>query len=176
MESGQRDPSANPTYGDGPGEEGAAVRSSAAGARTGARAHRRNRFPVAPLVAALVVGLVAGGLAVAAFGPSRADGDPFSGMIDEDGYQAVILANDKVYFGRIEDVGGGFFRLEDAFFLRERRESDDAAPVRALLPVSRELHAPENRMLIRKDHVVLVENLTDDSPVLEEIRRQKRGD
>jgi len=124
-----------------------------------------------PLLA-LVVGLILGAIGMTAFGSSD-DDDPFAGRIDEARYQAVILSNDKVYFGRIRDVSSTFFALDDAFFLRETREDENAQPQRALLPVNAELHAPENRMLIRKDEVVLVENLAEDSPVMTEIKRQK---
>ena len=126
-----------------------------------------------PLIA-LVIGVVLGVVAMMALGSADdTDDNPFAGRIDEDRYQAVILSNDKVYFGRISDASSTFFALDDAFFLRETREDENAQPQRALLPVNAELHAPENRMLIRKDEVVLVENLAEDSPVLTEIQRQK---
>lgn len=132
---------------------------------------------LAPVLAALLAGLLVGGLATAAFLGSQDDdgsgGDEFAGAIDESRYQAVILSNDKVYFGQIESISDDFFRLESAFFLRETREDAEAEPVRALLPVNREIHAPDNTMLIRKDEVVLVENLAKDSPILTEIKRQK---
>ena len=132
---------------------------------------------IAPVLAALLAGLLLGGLATAAFLSSQeADddgGDEFAGAIDPRRYQAVILSNDKVYFGQLESISDDFFRLESAFFLRETREDPEAEPVRALLPVNREIHAPENTMLIRKDEVVLVENLAADSPILTEIKRQK---
>ena len=131
---------------------------------------------LAPVIAALLAGLLLGGLAAAAF-LAQGDGDDgdeaFAGLIDESRYQAVILSNDKVYFGKLESVGDDFFRLESAFFLRETRDDADAEPVRALLPVNREIHAPDNTMLIRKDEVVLIENLAKDSPILTEIKRQK---
>jgi hypothetical protein len=97
------------------------------------------------------------------------------GTIDRSSYQAVILTNDKVYFGRLSSANDAFFRLDDAFFLTESRVDSGAEPVRSLQPVNRELHAPEDRMLIRKDEVVLVENLAKDSPVLAEIKRQTRN-
>lgn len=130
---------------------------------------------IAPVLAALLAGLLLGGLATAAYLGSQDDdgGDEFAGAIDETRYQAVILSNDKVYFGQLESVSDDFFRLESAFFLRETREDAEAEPVRALLPVNREIHAPDNTMLIRKDEVVLVENLAKDSPILTEIKRQK---
>jgi hypothetical protein len=132
---------------------------------------------LAPILLALLVGLLLGGLASAAFlGGGDDDGDDgsaFAAAIDDTRYQAVILSNDKVYFGKLESISEDFFRLDSAFFLRETRDDADAEPVRALLPVNREIHAPDNTMLIRKDEVVLVENLAKDSPILTEIKRQK---
>lgn len=141
----------------------------------GPPAHREQRKGalLLPVLGALLAGLLLGGLGASLL--TRADdGDPFGGGVDTTRYQAVILSNDKVYFGRLSSVSSEFYRLNDAFFLRETRDSAEAEPVRALLPVNREIHAPENSMLIRKEEVVLVENLDKDSPILTEIRRQKR--
>ncbi|HEX4978537.1 MAG TPA: hypothetical protein VFV35_00595 [Acidimicrobiales bacterium] len=133
---------------------------------------RRGGASTGLVVLALLAGLVVGALGAMLLDDSD-DGDPFAGRIDDDRYQAVILSNDKVYFGRLSEASSTFFALDDAFFLREVRQDENAEPERALLPVNAELHAPENRMLIRRDDVVLVENLDEESPVLTEIRRQK---
>lgn len=128
-------------------------------------------------MAALVVGLIVGFGGATLFNQG-ADGDfagddVFAGAVDPSRYQAVILSNDKVYFGKISAKSPEFYELKNAFFLRETREGEDAEPVRALLPVNREIHAPENSMLIRREEVVLIENLAEDSPLLEEIARQE---
>ena len=127
------------------------------------------------VLAALVLGLLLGGFAMTLLADDTDDAagaDQFAGAIDEARYQAVILSNDKVYFGQIEAVSDEFYRLDNAFFLRETRASAEAEPERALLPINREIHAPENSMLIRKDEVVLVENLDEESPIQTEIERQ----
>src|SRR5688572_26387921 len=61
---------------------------------------------IAPILAALLAGLLIGGLATGAFLGSQDDdgGDEFAGAIDATRYQAVILSNDKVYFGQLESV------------------------------------------------------------------------
>lgn len=123
------------------------------------------------VLAALVLGLLLGGFAMSLLGGDDG-GDQFGGVIDASRYQAVILSNDKVYFGQIDKASRDFYRLDNAFFLRETRASDEAEPERALLPVNREIHAPENTMLIRAEEIVLVENLAADSPILTEIERQ----
>jgi hypothetical protein len=131
------------------------------------------RSSLAAVLAALAVGLILGGAATAFYLQANdSNGDGFAGQVDTARYQAVILSNDKVYFGRIASVSDDFFQLRNAFFLRETPGSNGSEAVRALLPVNREIHAPDNNMLIRKDDVILVENLAKDSPILTEIRRQ----
>ena len=144
-----------------------------AGSGKSAARDGRSSANLGALIGALVLGLVLGAFGMALLSGDDDESDPFAGAIDEDRYQAVILSNDKVYFGRLTDASDTFFELEEAFFLRETRESEDAEPVRSLLPINRELHAPENSMLISKDDVVLVENLAEDSPLLTEIKRQQ---
>lgn len=171
MATDQRQPSV-PLPGDRPGRDDDRLeRDAEVGGGRGRTAGPPGGRLALPLLA-LLLGLVIGAVAMMVVDSSD-DDNPFAGRIDEDRYQAVILSNDKVYFGRISDVSSTFFALDDAFFLRETREDENAQPNRALLPVNAELHAPENRMLIRKDEVVLVENLAEESPVLNEIRRQK---
>jgi hypothetical protein len=128
---------------------------------------------VGALIAALLVGLLVGGGLAALLLNQDDGGDDFGGTLDSSRYQAVILSNDKVYFGQLASVSDTYYELDNAFFLRETRESAEAEPERALLPVNREIHAPDNSMLIRKEEVVLVENLAADSPILTEIKRQK---
>ena len=127
---------------------------------------------MAPVLSALLAGLLIGGLATAVYLGDRdgaGGGDEFAGAIEEGRYQAVILSNDKVYFGRLESISDDFFQLERAFFLRETRAEGGAAPTRELVPLNREIHGPDNSMLIRKDEVILIENLAENSPVLAEI-------
>ena len=134
---------------------------------------RRNNNP-AWMAAVLVVGIALGAGGVALAGNDSGDKDPFAGRVDAARYQAVILSNDKVYFGRISPATDEFFRLQDAFFLQEKAGATSSdPPVRTLRPLNDELQAPENSMLIRRADVVLIENLDKSSPILKEIQRQK---
>lgn len=171
------------TAGEGPGDGargGAAPAATTSGGSPGvgttagpsAAVRRRTPPPSTPiwkLVAAGLAGLVVGAAATALF---TMKDDPFAGKIDSRRAQAVILANDKVYFGQVGDAGPDFYELRNAFFLREAPATGGGEPTRTLVPLKQEIHSPENRMLIRKDQVVLVENLAADSPVQQEIARQ----
>lgn len=142
------------------------------------RAHARSSGSnLVPVLLALLVGLALGIGATLLLADDASDpGNTLAGQIDRSSYQAVILANDRVYFGQIRNVNADFYRLQNAYFLRESTGTEaDAQPVRALLPVNREIHGPENSMLLRKDEVVLIEDLASDSPILREIKRQRDG-
>jgi hypothetical protein len=127
------------------------------------------------VLAVLVLGLVLGGGGMRLIESLTKADTSVGATVDTTRYQSVILSNNKVYFGKLTSENDTFFRLDHAYFLRETQAAADAQPVRTLLPVNRELQAPENRMLIRKDAVVIVENLAKDSPLLKEIQRQEGG-
>ncbi len=136
---------------------------------------RRGSLWIASLVAAALLGALVGvGAASLVNREADAGADAFGGQVRPTTYQAVILSNDKVYFGQLRKVSDDFYQLRRAFFLQEARRDEKSEPVRAVVPLIRELHAPENSMLIRADEIVVVENLDEDSPVLAEIRRLNR--
>jgi hypothetical protein len=119
----------------------------------------------------LVIGLLLGGLVWLVLSWVR-PGDPFAGAIDEDRWQAVFLSNGQVYFGHLTVASEEFYELSEAFYIRESPPTEeDQPPTREVRALSTEFHQPENRMLIRKDQVLFVENLSSDSDVAEAIER-----
>ena len=125
---------------------------------------------------ALVIGLLVGGGGMYFATRDAGEGDPFAGRIDTTRYQTVVLANDKVYFGQVSAAGKEFFQLNDAYFLRETPAATAGeTPTRSLLHLNQELQAPENKMLVRRSEVVLIENLDKNSPIQKEITRQRAG-
>jgi hypothetical protein len=123
---------------------------------------------------AFTVLVVAGILALAAVGVVQLlVRDPFGGKVDPTRWQAVFLSNDRVYFGHLRRGGGQFYELREAFFLQQGAagEGEQAKPTQQVRPITEELQGPEQRMLIRRETVVLVENLRPDSPVVQAIKR-----
>lgn len=123
--------------------------------------HRGNK-----LTRALSTLLIAGMLVLAGFGAAALLGNdnPFGELTDASRYQAVFLTNDRVYFGHLRWKGADIYELRDVFFLRETTGSKGDVQ-RQVASLSEELHGPENRMLIPRERIVLVENLRKDSPV-----------
>lgn len=85
--------------------------------------------------------------------------------IDKAKFQAVVLASGVVYFGHLRVADDEFFVLRDAFFIQEVKKAS-GEPERRVLPLTQEVHGPENSMLIPRDKVISVENLRPDSPVV----------
>ena len=124
------------------------------------------------VVAAL---LLAGLVVLAAFGAYglvRPEAS-LTTAVDKDRYQAVVLSSGVVYFGHLRVADGEFYELRDAFFIQEVKKAG-AETTRQVLPLTQEVHGPENRMLIPRDHVVSVENLRTDSPVATAAEAQKK--
>jgi hypothetical protein len=122
-----------------------------------------------------LIGLVLGGLAWIALLWIRPE-DPFAGAVDSDRWQAVFLSNGQVYFGHLTVASDEFYELREAFYIRESPPEEGQPPTREVRALSSEFHQPENRMLIRKDEVLFVENLRPDSDVAEAIERALTAD
>ncbi len=99
-------------------------------------------------------------------------------------WQAVFLSNGQVYFGHVNKVTKKSVVLEDIYYLqvvtqplqRSQEGTDTAADQQqeqrlTLIKLGNEIHGPFDRMNINRDQVVLVENLKDDSRVVEAITR-----
>jgi hypothetical protein len=119
----------------------------------------------------IAIGLLVGGLAWLVLSWVRPE-DPFAGTVETDRWQAVFLSNGRVYFGHLTVASDEFYELRDVFYIQETASTEEGQPpTRQVRPLSTEFHQPENRMLIRKEEVVLVENLRPDSDVAEAIER-----
>lgn len=101
-------------------------------------------------------------------------------------YQAVFLTNGQVYFGKAVDGGLDSIVLRDIYYLQvvsqplqgtQEVGEDDSLPAAeddnqrlTLVKLGNELHGPKDVMYINRDHVVLMEDLRDDSRVIQAIK------
>ena len=96
-------------------------------------------------------------------------------------YQAVFLSNGQVYFGKVTDVNKDTLVLEDIYYLRIAQAlqagSEDDEQITgdnfSLIKLGNEIHGPQDRMNINLNHVLFVEDLGDDSKIVEAIGRYK---
>lgn len=87
-------------------------------------------------------------------------------------YQAVLLDNGKVYFGKIEQ-GSDYLLLKDVYYIQSKVDESTKAVTNILIKRGvQEWHAPDS-MYINKEHVVLIEPVAELSKVAELIKSAK---
>lgn len=91
------------------------------------------------------------------------------------GRQAVFLTNGQVYFGVVQSKGDNDITLSDIYYLQSDRAANSAANLDSqqdikLIKLGNELHGPEDRMEINRQHVLFIEDLKSDSKVVKAIQ------
>lgn len=88
-------------------------------------------------------------------------------------YHAVALANSQVFFGRVEGLGNDYVVLRDVFYIQGRINSETKQQVNILVKRGGEWHAPD-RMILNRQHVLLIEPVKADSQVDKLIAEQNK--
>lgn len=106
-----------------------------------------------------------------------------AGAIDSSRYQAVFFTNGQVYFGRLHQLGGGYMKLTDVYYIQSKDEAntdnpqengEDAAKDMQLIKLGSELHGPEDAMMISKEQILFFENLKPTGEVAKSIANYKQ--
>ncbi|OGL78089.1 hypothetical protein A3J43_04195 [Candidatus Uhrbacteria bacterium RIFCSPHIGHO2_12_FULL_54_23] len=106
-------------------------------------------------------------------------------------WQAVFLSNGQVYFGHLGDEGSQYATLEEVYYLQVQQplqqatgtttgqvigvQQPNAQQQLVLIKFGTELHGPEDRMVINRDHILFWEDLKPDSTVVRSITNYKNG-
>ena len=98
--------------------------------------------------------------------------DPSVAVIASGDYQAVFLDNGQVYFGKLEEPRGEFYLLTDVFYLQSGVAVDQTSSL-SLTKLGSEAHGPEDWMRINKEHVLFIEDMKNDSKVIQAIQSYK---
>ena len=129
------------------------------------------------LLAVLALAVIAGLAAVVVQQRDRLGGGLFSrgiaDQIDPAAYQAVVLTNGQVFFGKLQEQGDSYFVLSDVFYLSV---ADQPGAQGQLIKRGNEIHGPKDPMIIPVNEVLFIENLRDDSQVATAIHKFKAGD
>lgn len=114
-----------------------------------------------PVLILLVLLLLQGG--------SSGAGGHVADAVNGDRVQAVYMANDRVFFGSIEELDGDWFELQDAFYLRRgTADSEEKAATTDLVPIQQEVGG-DGDMVVNTREVVLIQDLAKDSEIAREI-------
>jgi hypothetical protein len=79
-------------------------------------------------------------------------------------YQAVLLDDNQVYYGKLSGFGGPHPVLTDVFYVKSGVDPQTKETKSVLVKRGKELHSPD-RMYLNKQHIVLVEPVGADSQV-----------
>ena len=104
-----------------------------------------------------------------------------SAQIDSSEYQAVFFTNGQVYFGKLQNLNGGYYKLNNIFYLQASASSSTSANPQStsqssdvqLIKLGSEVHGPVDEMVINRDQVLFFENLKKDGKVTTAILKYK---
>jgi hypothetical protein len=98
-------------------------------------------------------------------------GDTLGSAINPNEYQAVVLTNGQIYFGKLTSPGDNYYYLRHVYYLTEQSTRAGQPKQRALAPIVRDVHAPEDMMVINRSQIVYVENLKPTGEVSKRIQQ-----
>jgi len=96
------------------------------------------------------------------------------------GWQAVFLTNGQVYFGQVTKNNENTVILKNVYYLQVQQQGQltqdqtqaaaQQQPNLSLVKLGNELHGPTDKMLINKTQVLFIEDLKNESKVVEAIK------
>lgn len=105
-------------------------------------------------------------------------------------YQAVFLTNGQTFFGKVKGgIDGSYVTLTDIYYLVYQQAQTAVSPTQegsiatpsaqqrpnfTLIKLGDELHGPEDKMLIRRDNILFIEDLKDEGKVVQAILNFRR--
>jgi hypothetical protein len=88
-------------------------------------------------------------------------------------YQAILLANNSVYFGQLQGYGTPHPILSDVYYIVSQQNPETKVTSNILVKRGKELHAPD-RMYLNPNQIVFVEPVGTNSKVAELIAQAKQ--
>lgn len=88
-------------------------------------------------------------------------------------YQAVVLNNGQVFFGKLENPNAQYPVLRDVFYIVSQANPETKQVTNTLVRRGKELHGPEF-MIINRQSILLIEPVKEDSQVAKFIAEQKK--
>lgn len=111
---------------------------------------------------------------------------PKSFGFSKSAFHAVFMSNGQVYFGKISRMNDQFTTIDEVYYLRkyeaplqpiaanEAASDDKNNPDLQIVKLGGEVHGPQNRMTINRQHILFIEELKADSRIVETIQKEKK--
>lgn len=87
-------------------------------------------------------------------------------------YQAVLLDNGSVYFGKLENFESNAPILREVFYVQSAMDQNTKQMRTVLIRRGKELHEPDH-MVLNRDHIIFVEPVAKDSKIWKLIEELK---
>jgi hypothetical protein len=87
-------------------------------------------------------------------------------------YQAVLLDNGQVYYGRLSRLGTGFPEMTDVYYIVNKDDPETKTVKHILVKRGKELHSPTETFLDAR-HIVMIEPVGLDSEVAQLISKSE---
>ncbi|MGH9404357.1 MAG: hypothetical protein ACRD3D_00810 [Terriglobia bacterium] len=87
-------------------------------------------------------------------------------------YQAVLLDNGQVYYGKLSRLGTSFPEMTDVYYIVRTEDPQTKAVKTVLVKRGKELHAPTETFLDAR-HIVMVEPVGTSSQVAQQIAKSE---
>ena len=84
-------------------------------------------------------------------------------------YQAVLLSNNSVYYGKLSGYGTGHPVLSDVYYILSKTDPDTKQVTNVLVKRGKEPHGPD-RMYLNARQIIFVEPVGNDSKVAQLIK------
>ena len=84
-------------------------------------------------------------------------------------YQAVLLSNGSVYYGKLSGYGSGHPVLTDVYYILSKTDPDNKQVTNVLVKRGKELHGPD-RMYLNARQIIFVEPVGPNSKVAQLIK------
>lgn len=97
------------------------------------------------------------------------------------GWKAIYLNNGQVYFGHVNKGLGSFVTISDVYYLPIQKQADlmpgreisDQGTQIVLTKLGSALPNPTNQLRINRNSVVMIEDLRNDSKIVDAIKKMK---
>lgn len=86
-------------------------------------------------------------------------------------YQAVVLANGQVYFGKLGNFSSQYPELRDVFYVISQGNPETKQVSNILVRRGKELHGPDY-MVLNRQSILIIEPVKEDSQVAKLIAEQ----